>query len=87
MTLFLVHLPRHLDYLHEGVMPSPEFTNLEVSLHLFHFGHTRSQVCSDNFANNIKGKRVTAKILQNMYLKPPTVLAVLWSQLWEQQTA
>ena len=46
-----------LDYLHEGVMSSPEFINLEVSLHSFCFGHTRSQVCSDNFAGNVKGKQ------------------------------
>ena len=66
---------------------SSEFINLEVSLHLFHFGHTQSQVCSDNFANNIKGKRHRSKDFTKYLLKASHCFGCAWSQLCEQQTA
>lgn len=50
-------------------MSSPEFINLEVSLHSFSLGHMQSQVCSDNFADNVKGKRDHSKDFTQYLLK------------------
>lgn len=48
-------------------MSPPEFINLGVGVHLFNFEHTWSQDCSDNFANNIQGKRDHSNDFTNIY--------------------
>lgn len=84
VRVFLVHLLRHPDYLHEGVMSSPEFINLEGSWPLATLGPRSALIILPIM---LKAKEITAKILQNTSRKPAAAVAGLWSQLCDVEPA